>query len=555
MPIFVGAAQSSFVKSDGGVGISTMTTTQRDALSDVKPGQFIYNRTTNFMEYYDGSAWKPIDSPPSITNFTIDGGSAVTSAKINVTGGGNATIVVNGANFDATSGTVIFEPEAGGSNVNTQSIVRNSSSQFTVTVTRSDFQEANDPYAIKVTNGSGLAATLASALDVNVAPVFATAANTNIGTLPIGGTNFSNLTTVAATDADGDAVTHTITAGGLPSGVSLNTNGTFSGTVGGTATNYTFTVQAATAYANTTRQFLLTVAALPSGGNVTTSGNNRIHTYTSSGTFTTAFDAAVQVLVVAGGGGGAGSFAGGGGAGGVVHDPSGLNMDSSSSPYTITVGTGGQGGLGWQAVNGMRGNNGGDSAAFNFTAKGGGGGGSFDWTYNPSANSSQVAQIGGCGGGGAAVQGSMTASARNGAGTNQGNFSGATSYGTSGGNGQSSSQLTQYHGGGGGGASQAGLNAGSNNSGNGGAGQAISITGSSVTYAGGGGGSTQGGSAGSGGTGGGGAAQSGSTAAQAGTDGLGGGGGAAGYSGSSNARLGGDGGDGVVIIRYDKDDL
>ena len=213
-------------------------------------------------------------------------------------------------------------------------------------------------------------------------------------------------------------------------------------------------MQAATAKYTVTRQFTLTVSALPSGGNVTTSGNNRIHTFTSSGTFTSLFAAPVEVMVIGAGGGGAGAFSGGGGAGGIVHDPNGLQMAASS--YTITVGQGGQGGNGWQAVNGMRGNNGGDSTAFGFTAKGGGGGGAFDWTYS-GANAQQVAQVGGCGGGGAAVQSNMTASARNGATSNQGNFTGATSYGTSGGNGQSASQLTNYHGGGGGGASQSGV--------------------------------------------------------------------------------------------------
>ena len=164
MPVFVGAGTSSFMKGSGGVGISTMTTTQRNALSGVKKGQFIFNETINLAQYYDGTAWKSIDSPPTITNFTLDGGSAVTSATIDDEASGNATIVINGSNFDTTSGTVTFEPETSGSTVNVQSIVRNSVNQFTVTVTRSNFTEANGPYAIKVTNGSGLAATLASAI-------------------------------------------------------------------------------------------------------------------------------------------------------------------------------------------------------------------------------------------------------------------------------------------------------------------------------------------------------------------------------------------------------
>ena len=551
MPIFVGAGTSSFMKGSGGVGMSTMTTAERNSLSGIKKGQFIFNETLNLAQYYDGTGWKSIDAPPVITNFSLDGGSAGTTGIINAAAGGNATIAINGSFFDTTASTVTFV--GSGETLNTASITRNSSNLLTVTVARSGFDNSNEPYSIKVLNSSGLSATLSDALTQDAPPTFSTNANTNIGTLYEGTTNYANLTTIAATDSDGDTITHTISAGALPSGVSLNTNGTFTGTVGSSqAGNFTFTVQAATSNYTVTRQFIMTVATLPQGGNVSTSGNNRIHTFTSSGTFTTAFNAGVELLVVGGGGGGAGAFAGGGGAGGVVHDPSGATMTSGS--YTIAVGQGGQGGLGWQNVNGMRGNNGGDTTAFSLTGKGGGGGGSFDYTYNGSANANQVAQVGGCGGGGAPVQGSMTDSARLGAASNQGNFSGATSYGTGGGNGQSAAQLSSYYGGGGGGASQAGINA-TSVAGAGGAGQAISITGSSVTYAGGGGGSTQGGTAGGGGAGGGGAATSNSSAAQGGTNGLGGGGGAGGYSGSSNARLGGDGGDGTVIIKYDKNNL
>ena len=551
MPVFVGAGTSSFMKGDGGVGVSTMTTAERNSLSGVQKGQFIFNNSLGLAQYYDGTDWKSLDSPPTVSAIAIDGRASGTSGYIDGSTSSTQTIIISGSLFDTISASVTFEGTQGSTGTVTPlSITRDNSSQITVTVNPSNFVEADDPYTVKVTNGSGLAGVLADAIDVNVPPTFATAAG-SIGSTFENNTNFSNLSTVAATDVDNDPITHTISAGSLPSGVSLNTNGTLTGTVGAGLGVFTFTVQAATAKYTVTRQFTLTVASLPTGGNVTTSGNNRIHTFTSNGTFTSLFAAPVEVMVVGAGGGGAGAFAGGGGAGGIVHDPSGLQMAASS--YSVTVGQGGQGGLGWQAVNGMRGNNGGDSTAFGFTAKGGGGGGSFDYTYS-GANAQQVAQIGGCGGGGAAIQSNMAASARLGGASNQGNFSGATSYGTSGGNGQTAAQLTNYHGGGGGGASQAGVTA-STVSGAGGNGQAFSITGSSVTYAGGGGGSNQGGTAGAGGSGGGGAGTNVTTPAGNGTDGLGGGGGAGGYSGASGSKIGGDGGDGIVIIKYDKDDL
>ena len=64
MPIFVGAAQSSFAKSDGGVGVSQVTTSQRDAISNPEAGQLIYNTTTGNLQIYDGSAWAAVYEPP-----------------------------------------------------------------------------------------------------------------------------------------------------------------------------------------------------------------------------------------------------------------------------------------------------------------------------------------------------------------------------------------------------------------------------------------------------------------------------------------------------------
>ena len=87
------------------------------------------------------------------------------------------------------------------------------------------------------------------------------------------------------------------------------------------------------------------------GGTVTTSGNDKIHTFTSSGTFSVSAVSNVgsnteklEVLLVAGGGGG-GSVpshaggGGGGGAGGVLHYDNTLTPQVAD--YTVTVGGGG----------------------------------------------------------------------------------------------------------------------------------------------------------------------------------------------------------------------
>src|SRR6056300_315159 len=267
----------------GGIKIPSGSEAQRVN----EAGTFRFNTDTNLAEYYDGTDWKPIDAPPTITGFTVDGGASVTSAEIGRTSG-DATIVISGSNFDTTSGTVVFEPESGGSNVTVQTITRTNSSSFTVTVTRTDFLTANDPYAIKLTNGSGLAATLASAITANDLPAFSTAADTTVTSkYETQSAPFSE-TTLAATDPEGDTITYSISAGALPPGVTINSStAALEGTISGSSIqNYTFTVQAATSQGNSTRQFVFAIVANPyitaTGGTVLTSGDYKTHIFTSS---------------------------------------------------------------------------------------------------------------------------------------------------------------------------------------------------------------------------------------------------------------------------------
>ena len=98
------------------------------------------------------------------------------------------------------------------------------------------------------------------------------------------------------------------------------------------------------------------------GGTITTDGNFKVHTFTSSGNFvptvgtrTGATD--VQYLIVAGGGGG--GALGGGGAGGML---SASSLTLSSQDYSIVVGAGGTGASGGSGGSGfVAGGDGGDS--------------------------------------------------------------------------------------------------------------------------------------------------------------------------------------------------
>lgn len=507
-------------KFTGTTGIKLPSGTEAQRVNET--AQIRFNTDTNLAEYYDGTEWKPIDSPPTIssispTSFTSDGSTRF-------------TITASGSNFQSGA-TAKFVGNDGTeySSINLNII---SSSSFTVQ-TMTTMGVDNEPYDLIYTNPSGLAATLEDGLDAGSSPTFSTAADTNLFTARVGN-SIGSVTTGQATDAEGQTVTHTISAGSLPTGVSLASNGTLSGTIdsGATAQQYTFTIQASDGLNTNTRQFKGTAqVALPSGGTISTYGSApneyRVHTFTSSGTWTVGETlTGVDWLVVAGGGGGGGTggssgAGGGGGAGGMIEQ---TGQTVSAQSYTVTVGGAGSG-SGGSAVEGT---NGGQSVitGLSITSIGGGGGGS-----STDVDTATNGKTGGSGGGagGDDIGGYIAGSA------------GTAGQGNAGGRGTGNT-LGDYGGGGGGKGTVGGQATDSVGAGVGGAGQGNTYrTGSNITYAGGGGG---GGTGGTGGSGGGGAgADSGGTAGQTNTGGGGGG-------GRSSIANGQNGGSGIVVIRY-----
>ena len=249
------------------------------------------------------------------------------------------------------------------------------------------------------------------------------------------------------------------------------------------------------------------------GGTVTTSGNYKIHTFTSTANFVVSGAGEVEYLVIAGGGGGGMA---GGGAGGYL---AGTIANIAAGTYSCTVGAGG-GGSGGRAG----GSQGGTSSIGSLvTTVGGGYGGGYGNGSNPVTGGG-----GGSGGGGGGGFFGVTNSAGGSGTSGQGN-NGGTSGGVNG--------MT----GGGGGKSAVGTSSGF---GRGGAGLASSINGSSVTRGGGGGaGSVTATPQDNGGYGGGGRGGSDyyGVASVAGTANTGGGGG---------GNSGKNGGSGIIIIRY-----
>jgi hypothetical protein len=251
------------------------------------------------------------------------------------------------------------------------------------------------------------------------------------------------------------------------------------------------------------------------GGNVTnyTDGgiNYRAHIFTNSGTFTVTSGGSVDALIVAGGGGGA---RGGGGAGGYAQ----IQTNIIAGAYTVTVGSGG-GGTTIDPDDSIKGANGLSSTFANITMLGGGGGGNYtDGANGGSGGGSGVDWVGGLG---------------------------ASGFGYDGGS-NKTYLASPYPASGGGGAGGRGGNVVSSSIGGvGGIGITNSLSGVALGYAGGGGGGVY--SSGTGGT----ASYGGGSGGQLNVNGnsgaanTGSGGGGCGQN-----STGGNGGSGIVIIRY-----
>ena len=286
---------------------------------------------------------------------------------------------------------------------------------------------------------------------------------------------------------------------------------------------------------------------LASGGTITTYANYKVHTFTSSGIFNVSgASGAVDVLMVGGGASGGGRHGGGGGAGGVLHI---TGATLTPGAYTVTIGAGAAG-----VTNSTRGNNGGSTTFIGETAYGGGAGGSYN---------SLNGYTGGSGGGGGYASAGLGGGAKqpnpvNYNGTGYANVGLITQAGNAGGPGGGAGDI--------GNTTRAGngiqINIDGNNYywGGGGGSGAWQSDGGDGGLGGGGGGNTAGG--GTPGTGGGSAINSGSSGVAHTNDGVasqgghggantGGGSGSSGQSEHENWRgWSGNGGSGIVIVRY-----
>ena len=234
----------------GRVGVGTNTTAERNSLPAPKAGHLIMNATTNLLEYYNGSAWTPIDTPPTVTSVN---NSNILESQI----ASGFDLVITGTNFKSGA-TATFVGNDGTEHIS-PTVTVNTTTQITARV-HGSVSNANEPYDVKIGSPSGLAGTLEDAFNVNAKPAWTTGA----GIITTIGCNATGIhTTIAATDPEGDTITYSGTVGG---GLSLNSStGAISGdpTDVSSSTTLSFTANATSSGQATPRSFSVVVTPEP----------------------------------------------------------------------------------------------------------------------------------------------------------------------------------------------------------------------------------------------------------------------------------------------------
>lgn len=418
-----------------GTKVASGTTAQRGSTT----GQIRFNTTTGLAEYYTGTAFKSIDSPPTVSSIDV--------TEVDSQAGGNQTIVITGSSFN--SGATVTFVGASGTDFNASTVTVDSLTQITAVAPKASFLNAQEPYGVKVTNTSGLSATLASQINVDSAPSWSTASG-SLGTF-FDSTRTGISVSVSATDPDGDTVAYSVQSGSLPGGLSLNSStGAITGTATavGSDTTSSFTLRATAGSKTADRAFSITINA-PVSTTYTYTGSNQ--------TFTVPTGLTQFTVDINGAGGGQQGNSGSAGHGGRTQ---GTRLCSAGQTYIIIVGEKGKtsssgssfgGGGAYTSGNGNGGGGGGLSGIFltsythaNAVAIAGGGGGA---AYGGATGGHGGGSTGGSGSGGGGGGGSQSAggSGAGGAGSGSALQGGSASGGGNGGSGGGG-----YYGGGGG---------------------------------------------------------------------------------------------------------
>ena len=211
------------------------TTAQR---ANAQAGDQRFNSTLALMEYYDGSQWRAIDSPPSVNSISP------TSIADSDT---SASIVITGQSF--STGAIARAVGTNGSEVTATTTTVNSTTQITAVFNGTQFSNAAEDYDVKIVAASGLSGVLEDSLAVNASPAFTTAGGTVATILDNWDTThqntYSSIATIAATDDEGASLTYSLQSGDSLAGMSIDSS---TGVISGAPTE-------ASTYSGTTNQF------------------------------------------------------------------------------------------------------------------------------------------------------------------------------------------------------------------------------------------------------------------------------------------------------------
>lgn len=195
--------------------VAAGTTAQRPSSPQV--GDIRYNSDIGKNEAYDADGWTAIAPPPVVTS--------VSPTSINESDT-TQTIIITGQKFDANATALMID--SNGTNITPTTSTRNSSSQITIVYSGGDVvTNTNEPYDVKVVNGTGLSAVLEDAISLNETPDWSTTSGT-VATV-IEDVAMSSVQ-LSATDPEGTSVSYSVTSGALPTGLSLSSSGLISGT-------------------------------------------------------------------------------------------------------------------------------------------------------------------------------------------------------------------------------------------------------------------------------------------------------------------------------------
>lgn len=390
-----------------GTKIASGTTAQRGTTT----GQLRFNSSLGIAEYYDGSNYNAIETPPTISSVDV--------SEIQSDSGSTTNIIISGSNFKSGATVKFIGNDA--TEITPNSVTFNSSTSLTANVTDSDFINSKEPYDVKVILPSQQAAQLDNQINVDSNPVFTTASG-SIGTINDQARydGYYTLSPVTATDADGDTITYSVQSGSLPTGISLNSStGALSGEASavGSDTTYNFTIRATANSKTVDRAFSITVLA------------PQTLTYNYSGSDVNwSIPTGVQRIFAtmwggAGGGGTGEGYSDSGGPGGFASGNININ---GMSTLIFQVGQGG----------GVTGTGGGStgtaypSAGANTSGRSGyssGGGGGYTGVFNGSVSQANCLLLAGGGGGAGGHGGGGSMAGNSGAGGSGGGlFSGTT---------------------------------------------------------------------------------------------------------------------------------